>query len=639
MFCRFVLFSLFFVQLVNGSINYAQKEPESYPELAKQLVQNTTTDSSKVAAIYSWITNSISYDYRAFMSGEPYRYQSPDLVYRKRKTTCTGYVNLAVAMLKAVGVEAMEVEGFTRDYTLGIDTNLLHADHAWLAFKSDGNWYLCDPTWDAGYIGIIQIDKLEKSSKWKRFWEKIRDFLSRKKKKKSSNRKKVNYKMGFIKKPSKTYFFSDPNVFLKTHLPSVAHWQMKSRPIKGAEFTDSTFMLNDSVFYRDESTFDYRTLNDSYATLSDTKKLLWLSDSVYHFHRMNVADKAIHAHNYIVSYAKNRSFSEAETQFLIGMCDTVLTYAPIAQRYNRTYLVNKKRAFQHTFSSERKLHSQAQKSYSAYFAAYSRSKEIFKRGKDRLELNELKALSNLKGTNFMRFDAKSAAPDSIHFPDAHQVVRKIEAKVLELKKVQEVLMLAGDHFSQRLTTLINGTYRFMEIQEFEMYKAVYLNEYKILKYDDSLAANLKSLERFFRDTVNHYLGNRKSYLMLKALSVEINKAELELRGLIGKHKNLDTKAYMAYFYKLLDERIAAEQELIQYRLEKSIALVDFIDDTLKMPSKNLGLWLNYLLVLRTSRQTYLHNYLNAKVVRPSKMYTLIIRNAKTLKGQWKMKKK
>jgi hypothetical protein len=430
-----------------------EKEPDNFEALTLKLTKNATSDSAKVFEIYTWITNNIQYDYRAFMSGEPYRYQSPELVFAKRKTTCTGYTNLMVAMLKSIGIPAMEVEGFTRDLTLGIDTMLLHADHSWLAFQINGSWYLCDPTWDAGYIGLVKdTTSAEKTKRWKRFWEKIVSFFIKKKKKETvQKRMKARYKIGFIRQATRNYISKDPNEFVQSHLPSVAHWQMKTRPISTKEFSDSLFVFNDTL-YADEGTFPHVALNNQYYALGAENKLLWLSDSVYKYHRLNSSDKAIHAHNYIVTFSRNRNLSPEQKLFLRGMADTVIKHSSIAIQLSRMHLVQKKIEFKQAFQKERMNQSKQAKSLAAMNSAFTRSKDIFLRGKSRIKLNEDKTLSNLRQLNFMKFDSKTKLPDSLSEKYKH-VLTNIETFYDSLKKVQEKTFYIGNQYQAKSDSL------------------------------------------------------------------------------------------------------------------------------------------------------------------------------------------
>jgi transglutaminase-like putative cysteine protease len=168
---------------------FRSKEPQTVQELTASLTSGVSGDSAKVMAIYTWITHNVSYDYAVYMSGQPIRFQSPELVFKRKRTTCTGYSNLMVAMLGYAGIPAYTVEGFTQDFALGIDSTKLSSDHAWVAFSVNGNWHVADPTWDAGYIGIIAV--VEKTETKMTFKQRLKRFrfrnLVRKKRKSKGN--------------------------------------------------------------------------------------------------------------------------------------------------------------------------------------------------------------------------------------------------------------------------------------------------------------------------------------------------------------------------------------------------------------------------------------------------------------------
>jgi hypothetical protein len=547
----FLTLLLQFISCWNGLFaQKKEKEPDNFEALALKLTKHATSDSTKVYEIYTWITNNIQYDYRAFMSGEPYRYQSPELVFTKRKTTCTGYTNLMVGMLKAVGIQAMEVEGFTRDLTLGIDTMLLHADHSWLTFQINGSWYLCDPTWDAGYVGLIKdTSAAGKTKRWKRFWEKIISIFSKKKKKETlQKRKKVRYKIGFVRQATRNYISKDPNAFVQSHLPSVAHWQMKTRPISTKEFTDSLFVFNDTL-YTDEGTFPYDALNNQYYTLGAENKLLWLSDSVYKYHRLNSSDKAIHAHNYIVAFSRNRNLSSEQKTFLRGIADTVIKHSSIATQLSRMHLVQKKIEFKQAFQQERIHQGKQAKSLAAMNSAFTRSKDIFLRGKNRIQLNEDKTLSNLRQLNFMKFDSNTKLPDSLS-GKYKQVIANIDTFYDSLKKVQEKTFHIGNQYQAKSDSLTMRIYTLYLNNQMAIYQSSFINEKRILACDDSITQTISTFERFFIDSMNHLLGNRKSYDLLRKFSVEIRKAEIEINDIALKNKEKQVPAYIALFLQI-----------------------------------------------------------------------------------------
>lgn len=152
-----------FVLLCLSRVNYAQTknvdaDAASIPEtdctsvdaLASYIKQHFPGDSDRVRAVYVWVANHISYDVKRFNE----RDKDPDAppqtvadVLSTRSAVCQGYSDLFVALCKAVGINAIQVSGYTKNQG---KVNII--SHAWAAVELNGKWYLFDPTWGAGYV-------------------------------------------------------------------------------------------------------------------------------------------------------------------------------------------------------------------------------------------------------------------------------------------------------------------------------------------------------------------------------------------------------------------------------------------------------------------------------------------------------
>lgn len=165
--------------------------------LADYLAKSATNDAQKVRAIYSWIVRNIDYDVAALAAGNTGD-QSAEATLSKRKAVCAGYSRLFLALTQAAGVEAAEVDGFSRGagYVAGSSLGS-EPDHAWSAVKLDGSWYVLDCTWAAGYLDAEH---------------------------------------GFVRKLDDYYYLTPPDHFIYDHLPQDAKWQMAANPITKEDF-------------------------------------------------------------------------------------------------------------------------------------------------------------------------------------------------------------------------------------------------------------------------------------------------------------------------------------------------------------------------------------------------------------------
>ncbi len=181
----------------------------SYQKLAHALCDDLPNDQLKANAIYNWITHNISYDVKALQQGK-LKEEDPQKVFRQRKGMCAGYSLLFAAMCNEVGVKAVFLSGYSKDWMFDDGDKLYIPRHAWNAVYIDQKWRLVDATWGAG--------KLVQSPGW----------LKRKLNRAAKNPLQTSGKLKFRFEYDTAYFLSDPLVFRLRHLPSDPIWQLTS---------------------------------------------------------------------------------------------------------------------------------------------------------------------------------------------------------------------------------------------------------------------------------------------------------------------------------------------------------------------------------------------------------------------------
>ena len=113
--------------------------------IAEELATEEMSDREKAKAIYEFTAKSIAYDVEKQKNSEFQWDDSALKVLELGKGICQDYTYLALALLRASGMEARYVAG-----TAGSGFNW--SRHAWVETKVDGEWLTMDPTWGAGYI-------------------------------------------------------------------------------------------------------------------------------------------------------------------------------------------------------------------------------------------------------------------------------------------------------------------------------------------------------------------------------------------------------------------------------------------------------------------------------------------------------
>lgn len=158
----------------------------SIKALAEYLASVTKDDVEKTRAIYRWITENITYDVPAFLTGR-YGDQSAEGVLATRKGVCAGYANLFQALGKAMGLEVGIIGGWAKGYSFDLGDLDQETNHAWNAVRIEDRWYLVESTWGSGYIDENQR---------------------------------------FIRRFTGYYFLTPPEQLIYTHFPEDARWQL-----------------------------------------------------------------------------------------------------------------------------------------------------------------------------------------------------------------------------------------------------------------------------------------------------------------------------------------------------------------------------------------------------------------------------
>jgi transglutaminase-like putative cysteine protease len=166
--------------------------------LVAHLVQGQPDDLGRAKALHDWIALNLRYDVEGYFGGAHGGGGWEDAL-RSGKSVCEGYASLFEAMCAAAGLACATVGGYARGY--GYDASSGREDsgkgnHAWSAVQAGGQWYLLDPTWDAGHLDGRR----------------------------------------FVAEYGTDYLFLEPRDFLHTHLPDDPTWQLLAHPVSRDEF-------------------------------------------------------------------------------------------------------------------------------------------------------------------------------------------------------------------------------------------------------------------------------------------------------------------------------------------------------------------------------------------------------------------
>ena len=133
----------------------------SAPALASYIRNRYDAPQLQLQALYSWVTANIRYD----KDSSYYLNRAVDhetqiaAILRRRKGVCEGYAGLFADIASRIGLRSYVIYG----YPVGVNTSGM-TGHAWCAVELDGDWWLFDPTWDAGHQGEFQYFKVHPAS-------------------------------------------------------------------------------------------------------------------------------------------------------------------------------------------------------------------------------------------------------------------------------------------------------------------------------------------------------------------------------------------------------------------------------------------------------------------------------------------
>lgn len=492
--------------------------------LAKYLTKDAKTQKEKVEAIYGWITGNIKYDKKQLESPKLLKNQDAIKVLKSKKAVCYGYSVLFKVMCEAVGIPCEIIPGYVLDSDF-IEGKYLHVDyHAWNAFKLDGKWYLCDPTWDSGHFGMDASN----FTKW--FYRVFR----KKKKDEYPRNKKV-----FLQTTSKDHFMVSSDTFALRHLPSHPMWQLRTNVIPVSVFekgpdTVEVYLSNESL-----PTQDYVYEIDEFQELEDEEKPVYLGEVGHTFNSRNTTIKTAEYANYLTvlgdknvrKVLKQSPVAQKELAiFLKQKNDTIKKYLKLSQK-------NEKAAFKNNKAVEKQYF----KEISIQHKSLDKSRKTLEKNveKSKNRINKSTSMFNdlLKNNKKFDYQFKLKLDESFHSIEEEediQAIKHLRSRREDLNKV-----LSGDFTNEKLAELLKATSYALEYTKYSL-SAIKVNSHAV----DEVLSTIYFKEDSLLQVANSFATDQIVYEAFNKLFIDSCKALIrDYKALSRTFKAKNDKKY------------------------------------------------------------------------------------------------
>lgn len=158
------------IQKYTSTQKYWETEAVELRAQAAQITDPNLSTTENLRRIYDFVTSNLSYDYQKLESGELIRLGALSALAQKDKAVCMEYTDLFIALARASGVPAREINGFayTADRTnrpLSLKIQSGDVLHAWPQVYLPGfGWAMVDPTWGStsgsDYFSVFDLSHL-----------------------------------------------------------------------------------------------------------------------------------------------------------------------------------------------------------------------------------------------------------------------------------------------------------------------------------------------------------------------------------------------------------------------------------------------------------------------------------------------
>ncbi|MFT3747776.1 MAG: transglutaminase-like domain-containing protein [Agriterribacter sp.] len=209
---------------------------ESAASLAMYFQSLYKNKADQLQAAYNWVASHIKYDYDSSYYFNNLDYEAKvAATLRRRKGVCENFAVLFADLAARMDIPSFVIHGYAPAAATG-----KNAAHSWCAVYLNNDWYLCDPTWDAGL-------------------------------------------------PSRNnYFLGTASQFISSHIPFDPMWQLMEKPVGYKRTKDNAvFNYKDSItaFLASDTLQQYMAIERRMKQMNTDKELLRIWQS---YNRMQI---------------------------------------------------------------------------------------------------------------------------------------------------------------------------------------------------------------------------------------------------------------------------------------------------------------------------------------------------------------
>ncbi len=574
-----------------STLSYAQskkteipkKVQKSIPELALFLTKQETSPFDKVERIYEWITENIQYDYDKLTSRKTFVGTNPEKILKSRKGICSDYAELMNAMLDKIGIKSETIPGYTHNAHWHAGDTLFEEGHAWIAMQIEEEWYLADPTWDAGYVGRIPAKPYKPKTYKKTTFkdEKTAEKVTKKREAKETKRKEAydkkppyTEKHGFVRDPRKEFFLIHPDTFLLSHLPTNPIWQLRNNPISIDEFSNEDSVIVAIIERKGSDSLDNKLDLIEYQELDYLEKLLVLGESGNKFNPGNPSVKALYYFNFLelitrkdlqkVARGSKYEIEPSKYKELASLNDTLIKYTSLTKKFHKILYKKNKDFDAADFKASKERDKVNEKAVSQLQRRSEKFGSVLSANSGRLEDQQQKLEA-------MYAKLRSDYPASLDYKKPADLDLQVIRKWIDSIQVQQTII---HHRKEQLTTLRSNSAMNSYVNSLHYLDYLYNanqrfipnNNYStssvIAKVDSLITDQCHSAAAILTDSMELELFDKSLFDAVKKIELYTRTAKTELKAMEAANQVHYPARYELYLAALLEEQIRAVNQLV-----------------------------------------------------------------------------